>query len=100
MVDAPGLKERLERVQHLMDQAQTARTAGDWRAAIEAMDEAEALVGKALKELVNEARVKGRLSDGEIAEIRRTSRNAVAQRFGSRAALLREVWPDRGADDE
>lgn len=100
MSDAPGLQERLERVQELMDQAIKAREAGDWRSAILALNEAEKLVDDVLKETVNEARVRGRLTDSQIAEIRGTSRSAVQQRFGSRAALLRAIWPDREVEGE
>lgn len=87
-------------MQHLMNQALQAREAGDWRRAIQALDEAERLVNEALKETVNEARVRGRLTDSQVADIRGTSRNAVQQRFGSRAALLRAIWPDRPTSDE
>ncbi len=100
-VDAPGVKERLERVQHLMEQALKARTEGDWESAIRALAEVERLVQELNKDVVNEGRVRGGLSDQQVAALRGTSRSAVQQRFKSKAALLRELWPDRPpADDE
>lgn len=94
-VDAPGVKERLERVQHLVEQALKARTEGDWESAIRSLAEAERLIQELNKDVVNEGRVKGGLSDQQVATLRGTSRSAVQQRFKSKAALLREIWPDR-----
>jgi hydroxypyruvate isomerase len=101
-VDAPGVKERLERVQHLVEEALKARSAGNWEAAIRALAEAERLVQELNRDVVNEGRVHGGLSDQQVAALRGTSRSAVQQRFKSKAALLREIWPDRpvGEDED
>lgn len=99
-VDAPGVKERLERVQHLVEQALKARAEGDWGSAISSLAEAERLIQQLNNEVVNEGRVKGGLSDQQVATLRGTSRSAVQQRFKSKAALLRDMWPDRAPQVE
>lgn len=82
---------RLRHVQKTTDDAHQAALRGDWKTAIQQMDEAFAEAEKALREVVNLARTVGGLSDAQVGQIRKTSASAVTQRFGARSGLLREA---------
>jgi hypothetical protein len=100
---------RLQRVQHMTDEAHHAALAGDWETAIRQMDAAFSEAERSLKDLVNLARTVGGLSDAQVGTIRGTSASAVTQRFGARSRLLQQAmtaeweaaqqeWRDHGGD--
>lgn len=70
-------------------------TADNWSAAIQRVDELVEQVHAALTDVVNLGRTVGDLSDADVGRLRNTAASAVAQRFGTRAALLEAAMLNR-----
>lgn len=77
-------------MQQMEDEAHRAALAGDWATAILVSGRAAEEADRVHRELTNLARTVGGLSDQAVADIRGTSPQAVTQRYGARARLLKE----------